>query len=121
MIYTHSSADLNVDHRIVNQSVLTAFRPQDGEKWEEIRSFEVPSSTEYGHKSVTNFFMPNLYIDITKHIERKIIAIDNYHKEVRNYPHPRSLESVRNLAKYRGNQVGLFYAESFEVLRKIER
>ncbi len=121
LIYTHASADLNIDHRLVNQAVMTAFRPQNGEIYDEIRTFEVPSSTEYGHKSVTQQFSPNLYIDITDFIEKKIEGIKNYFSEIRNYPHPRSLESIKNLAKYRGNQVGLFYAESFEVLRKIER
>ena len=32
LIYTHTSADLNIDHRIINQAVLTAFRPQPNEK-----------------------------------------------------------------------------------------
>lgn len=30
-IYTHSFADLNIDHRIVNQAVTTTFRPQTNE------------------------------------------------------------------------------------------
>ena len=40
---------------------------------------------------------------------------------MRNPPHSRSIEGIENLAKYRGNQVGLHYAEAFEVIRKIER
>ena len=40
---------------------------------------------------------------------------------MRNYPHSRSYEAIHNLARYRGNQVGLEYAEAFEVIRKIER
>jgi LmbE family N-acetylglucosaminyl deacetylase len=121
LIYTHSSSDLNIDHRIVCQSVLTAFRPQPNEEFEEIRTFEIPSSTDYGHKSVTDIFCPNLYVNIEFFIENKINALKQYDLELRNEPHPRSIESVKNLAKYRGSQVGLFYAESFEVLRKIVR
>ena len=48
IVYTHSSADLNIDHRIVNQATLTAFRPLKDEVWKEIRTFEIPSSTDYG-------------------------------------------------------------------------
>ena len=44
VIYTHSAADLNVDHRITLEATLTAFRPQPTEKYTEIISFEVQSS-----------------------------------------------------------------------------
>ena len=36
-------------------------------------------------------------------------------------PTENSIDGVKNLAKYRGNQVGLYYAEAFEIIRKIER
>ena len=35
------------------------------------------------------------------------------------YPHPRSIESIESLAKYRGTQVGLKYAESFKLIYEI--
>ena len=56
IVYTHSSADLNIDHRIVSQATLIAFRPQPNEVWQEIRTFEIASATDYGHKSITNLF-----------------------------------------------------------------
>ena len=37
-----------------------------------------------------------------------------------DYPHSRSIEVIKNLAKLRGNQVGCDMAEAFEVIRKIE-
>ena len=121
IIYTHSSADLNIDHRIVNQATLTAFRPLKNESWKEIRTFEIPSSTDYGHKSVTNIFNPNLYIDISSYIDQKLNALKNYDEEILPPPNSRSYEGIENLAKFRGNQAGLNYAEAFEVIRKIER
>ncbi len=121
IIYTHSSADLNIDHRIVNQATLTAFRPLKDERWREIRTFEIPSSTDYGHKSVTNIFNPNLYIDISSYISQKLNALKNYEEEILVPPNSRSYDGIQNLAKYRGNQSGLNYAEAFEVIRKIER
>ena len=68
IIYTHSSADLNIDHRIVNQATLTAFRPFQNECWKEIRTFEIPSSTDYGHKSITNIFAKRAVTYIIKQI-----------------------------------------------------
>lgn len=121
IIYTHSSADLNIDHRIVSQATLTAFRPQPNDTWHEIRTFEIASATDYGHRSITNVFYPNLYVDITSYWEQKLSALIAYNKEMRDAPHTRSLSGLENLAKYRGNQSGLKYAEAFEILRKIER
>jgi len=121
IIYTHSSADLNIDHRVVNQAILTAFRPHSEENWQEIRAFEVASATDYGHKSVTNTFYPNLYIDITDTWENKLAALNEYSMEMKNSPHSRSFDGLENLAKYRGNQVGLDYAEAFEIIKKIVR
>ena len=89
--------------------------------WEEIRTFEVTSSTDYGHKSITNSFSPNLYINVIDFWDKKLEALKAYNTEMRNLPHARSIEAIENLAKYRGNQVGLFYAEAFEVIRKIVR
>ena len=121
IIYTHSSADLNIDHRIVNQATFTAFRPFQNECWKEIRTFEIPSSTDYGHKSITNIFNPNLYIHISSYISQKLNALKNYEEEILPPPNSRSYEGIKNLAKFRGNQSGLNYAEAFEVIRKIER
>jgi LmbE family N-acetylglucosaminyl deacetylase len=121
LVYTHSSADLNVDHRVVSQATLTAFRPQPNEIWQEIRTFEIASATDYGHKSITNLFYPNLYVDITGTWEKKLAALNEYKMEMRDAPHARSFEGLENLAKHRGNQVGLKYAEAFEIIRKIER
>lgn len=121
LVYTHSAADLNIDHRIVSQATLTAFRPQPNETWQEIRTFEIASATDYGHKSITNIFSPNLYIDITNTWKKKLAALGAYQMEMRSAPHARSFEGLENLAKYRGHQVGLCYAEAFEIIRKIER
>ena len=121
IIYTHSPADLNVDHQLVSKAVLTAFRPQAEEFWKEIRLFEIPSATDYGHSSITNIFRPNLFINIEDTLEIKLKALKAYHSEMRSYPNSRSYRGVENLAEYRGNQVGLKYAESFEIIRKIIR
>jgi len=121
LVYTHSCADLNVDHRVVANAVLTAFRPQPNETCKEIRLFEVVSATDYGNPSITGLFAPNLFVDITSEWASKERALDAYSAEMRDYPHSRSIEGIKNLAKLRGNQVGCNMAEAFEVIRKIEQ
>lgn len=120
LVYTHAAADLNIDHQVLAQAVLTAFRPQPKETCKEIRAFEVPSATDYGHPSVTSIFKPNLYIDISSTWDKKYDALSAYGQELRDSPHTRSHDGIRLLALIRGYQVGLPMAEAFEVLRRIE-
>ena len=121
LVYTHSGADLNVDHRVVANAVLTAFRPQPNEVCKEIRLFEVASATDFGHENITGRFVPNLFIGIGETWEEKLLALNAYGTEVRDYPHSRSFEGLKNLAQLRGNQVGLSMAEAFQVIRKVEK
>ena len=78
LVYTHSCADLNVDHRVVANAVLTAFRPQPSETCKEIRLFEVASATDYGNPAVTGSFVPNLFVDITNNWDSKERALKAY-------------------------------------------
>lgn len=121
IIYTHSQADLNIDHRIVNQATLTAFRPQSNELCSEIRLMEVSSATDYSFGKINGLFEPNLFISIKDVWDLKLKALESYSMEIRDYPHTRSYDGIKNLAKYRGNQVGLDMAEAFEIVRKIKR
>lgn len=120
IVYTHSGADLNIDHRVVANAVLTAFRPQPSEACKEIRLFEVASATDYGNPKLTGSFTPNLFVDITNTWDSKLNALKAYNDEMRDYPHSRSIDAIKNLAKIRGNQVGYGIAEAFEIIRKLE-
>ena len=120
LVYFHSEADLNVDHRKLSSAVLTAFRPQPGETCKELRVFEVPSATDFGDETIIGRFLPNLFIDISETWAHKLSALQAYSSEMRDYPHSRSLEAIENLAKIRGNQNGLKLAEAFQIIRKIE-
>ena len=120
LVYTSSGADLNIDHRVVANAVLTAFRPQPGELCKEIRLFEIPSATDYGHPSLTGKFLPNLFISIKNTWEAKLKALKAYRQEMKPYPHSRSIDGVKTNAEYRGKQIGVALAEAFEVIRKLE-
>ena len=121
IIYTHSPNDLNVDHGIAAMATLTAFRPEPTEKYDEIRFFEVASSSDFSVTQLNNKFEPNLFININNFLEKKIKALECYDEEIRNYPHSRSYKKIEALAEYRGAQSGMNFAEAFEVVRRIER
>ena len=116
IIYTNFWNDLNVDHRVVFRAVLTACRPTMKEV-KQISCFEVPSSTEWQYPSE---FSPNCFQDISLHLEGKIQAFKKFKTEIRKYPHPRSSEGLRIIAKRWGLVSGLKAAEPFIIVRKIE-
>lgn len=117
-IYTHHSGDLNIDHRLTHQAVLTAARPQ-GPDSPDLLFFEVPSSTEWATPGTFTPFLPNWHQDIAATLEGKLAALAVYADELRPWPHPRSIDAVRDLARLRGAQVGLAAAEAFMLGRLV--
>lgn len=119
IIFTHTNCDLNIDHVITHQAVLTATRPMPGCIVKELYAFEIPSSTEWAFQRFGHVFRPNVFVDITDTLNRKIKAMMIYESELRKFPHPRSDGAMTALAKYRGSTAGIEAAEAFELMRKI--
>lgn len=114
IVYTHFEGDVNRDHQCVYQSTLVACRPVPGQKIKELYSFSVPSSTEWNVQTKQAVFTPTVYVDIEGiYAEKKYKAMACYRTELREYPHPRSIETLTILDKATGLQVGLKCAESF--------
>jgi LmbE family N-acetylglucosaminyl deacetylase len=119
IIYTHHKNDLNMDHRIAFDAVLTACRPKIGQSVREILSFEIPSSTEWNYP---HMFTPNVFIEISATINKKIMALESYQSEVDGckYPCPTSPKAVRILAQKRGCEAGMEFTEAFELVRSLK-
>ena len=112
IVFTSPKNDLNRDHDVTFNSTLVATRPSSsGVK--KVFSYELPGYTKKP-------FSPNHYEDITKQFVHKIKAFKMYKSEIMKFQHPRSIESIENLAVYRGIQAGIAKAESFELIRNIE-
>jgi len=121
LVLTHHPGDYNWDHTVTFDAVMMAARCNPPEfSPSEIRTFEVLSSTERAWQESSRIFAPNLYVDIARNIDAKKLAMSYYEAEYRPYPHPRSIESIEYLARRRGNEVGLMYAEAFHTVRKVE-
>lgn len=117
IIYTHFSGDLNIDHKITFQAVLTACRPMIDETVKEIYSFYIASATDWGQYP-GNVFSPTLFVNIEDDIDQKMELLKLY-DEMREYPHPRSLRAIKNISEYYGSMIGCHNAEAFEVIRHI--
>ena len=117
LIYTHHAGDLNVDHSVVARAVLTASRTLPGSCVRRVCAGEVSSSSEFGFPE--DRFVPTSYVDIGAFIDRKCSALEAYTSELRQWPHPRSVETVRALAALRGSEVGVNVAEALRVVREV--
>jgi len=109
--------DYDQDHRACYQAGLAATRPipcQTGKHLvRRVLTYEMPKLVW------ANAFRPNVYIDITEVIDRKLDSIALYKTQLRAQPHIRSLANIRALAQLRGSEIGVAYAEAFQVLRWI--
>ena len=117
LVYTHHHGDLNVDHRVVFEATMTAFRPQPGASVREIRSFEVPSAT--GWMGKVSHFNPDTWVDVASVWRAKREAMLAYEQELKPAPHARSLEGIEALARFRGATVGMELAEGFVTERRL--
>lgn len=118
-IFTHYSHCLNIDHKKTYEAVITACRPINNISVKKILSFEIPSSTDWASHKGKNFH-PNYFIDISTTLNEKLKLIKYYKKELRNYPHSRSLTGIKSLASFRGTSCGVKFAEGFYLNRLIE-
>ena len=117
IVYVQFGGDINRDHALTFEAASIALRPT-ADSVKEVYTFYTVGSTEL---KTPGEFNPNVWVDIEDQIERKLKAFACYKSEIRDYPHPRSLEGIRNVAAFYGNQCCLRYAEAFMLMRKIAR
>lgn len=119
LVMTHHAGDVNVDHRVLHDAVIAACRPQPHHSVKNLLFFEVPSSTEWRPAASGIHFAPNYFYDVSAYLAQKLEALSAYEPEMRSFPHPRSIEAVEHLARWRGATVGCAAAEAFMLGRSI--
>lgn len=117
IVYLQYGYDINRDHQILFQAALVATRPME-QFIQSIFAFDTVSSTEWAYP---RSFVPDTWVDISTTLERKIEAMACYETELRDWPHPRSLHSLRVKAESSGSQVVSEAAECFMTIRRVLR
>ncbi len=112
-LLTHHSGDVNIDHRITHDAVISACRPVPGHPVKRLLFFETPSSTEWRPVTSATAFNPDLFVDVSCFVARKQAALNEYKLEMREFPHPRSDLAINALMAWRGATVGVDAAEAF--------
>lgn len=119
LVITHHPSDTNNDHlhtSLACQAAMRLFqRRTDVKPIREFWYMEVPSATDWSVNRAMAPFTPNTFVEVGEEgVARKIAALSQYRGVMRDYPHPRSGETLRGLAAYRGSQAGLVFAEAFD-------
>ena len=109
--------DVHSDHQVVFRAVASSSKWFRNPSINRILAYETPSETEFGLKP-NESFIPNVFIDISLYLNKKIDALRIYESELGQHPFPRSEESIRALATIRGASSGFDFAEAFQLLRE---
>ena len=121
IVYTTFWNDIHQDHKTVYEWVCRATRVHGSLNVKQFYVGEIPSSTDQYPKINGYTFNPNFYVKLSeKEAILKAKSILCYENEVRQYPHPRSVDGILNLSKIRGQECGAHFAEAFMCLRYIE-
>ena len=102
VVYVPSPTDIHQDHQVISQEGLRAFKNTS------LLGYEMP----WNNVS----FMTRAFSVVNEfHIQKKIDALEKYETQRhRTYLNP---DFIRSLATTRGVQIGVKYAEAFEVIR----
>src|SRR5436309_1964382 len=95
IVYSQHGGDINHDHQALFRAVLVATRPTEP-FISAVYAFDTASSTEWAFPRA---FVPDTWVDISVTLERKLAAMMHYSSELREYPHPRSIEGLRHRAE----------------------
>ena len=111
-------SDVHSDHKIVSEAVTTCVKNFRSPYIKRILAYETLSETNFNTIKKNNFF-PNHYEDISNFLNLKIKAMKIYKSELKKFPFPRSIKTIKALATLRGSEIGKKAAEGFEVLKQI--
>ena len=121
VVYLPFRGDVHTDHATVFDAAVSCAKWFRYVSILRVLCYETPSETEFGLNPEGARFSPNSFVDITPYIDRKIEIAQMYEGEMGEFPFPRSADALRALAQVRGATCGCHAAESFMVLREINK
>lgn len=121
VLYCMNRSDAHSDHRIIFEAVFSCTKSFRYPSIKKILMYECISETEFAPALIEKVFIPNYFVDITDYIDKKLEIMKVYDSELSDPPFPRSIENIKSLALFRGSSVGVKYAESFHLLKYIDK
>lgn len=112
--------DVHSDHRIIFDAVYSCTKSFRAPYLKKVLSMEILSETDQANGE--NGFIPNIFVDISPYIEKKIEIMSIYESEISESPFPRNANAIKGLAAYRGATSYYEYSEAFYLIKeRIER
>ena len=121
IIYVMNRSDAHSDHRIVFESVMSCTKSFRYPYIKKVLMYECLSETEFAPILPENVFQPNYFVDISNFLHKKIEIMKIFHSELGVHPFPRSIKNIEALATFRGASVGVEFAESFQLIKFIDK
>lgn len=119
IVYLPFKGDVHSDHRKIFEASYSCTKSFRYPFIKKIYMMETLSETDYAPSTKEDSFIPNVFVDITEFLEKKIEIMNIFESEIDQHPFPRSVENIKALATYRGGTSGCRYAESFMLLKEI--
>lgn len=116
VIYMMFAHDVHSDHRVAFDAVYSCTKSFRYPFIERLYMMETLSETDFAPSITSSSFTPNVFVDITDFIDRKLEIMSFYEQELMDEQYPRSLSSIRALARLRGSRSGVMFAEAFQLL-----
>lgn len=118
-LYVPHPGDVHRDHQLVFQAAMVCSRPTGDHYPRRILAYETVSETDWYAPPITPAFAPNVFVNITPFMEKKLEACAMYASQMQQAPHQRSMEGLRALSVTRGHAMGMPHAEAFMLIREI--
>jgi len=119
IIYLPFKGDVHSDHRKIFEASYSCTKSFRYPFIKKIYMIETLSETEFAPSTKEDSFVPNVFVDISKYMDKKIDIIRVFNSEIAEHPFPRSERNLRALGTIRGATAGVDYAESFMLLKEI--
>jgi len=118
-VYLPNRSDVHSDHMIVFNAAWSCCKIFRFPFIRRVLMYEIPSETDFAPALPESAFFPNIFSDISPHLDRKIEIMREYRDELREHPFPRSEQNIRSLATVRGATANVKYAEAYMLLREV--
>ncbi len=119
IIYLPFKGDVHSDHRVIFQAAFSCTKWFRYPYIKKIYMVETLSETEFAPATKEDSFIPNVYVDISEFMDKKLEIMNMYSSEIGLHPFPRSDTNIKALGGFRGASIGCDYAESFMLLKEI--
>jgi len=119
IIYLPFKGDVHSDHRKIFEASYSCTKSFRYPFIKKIYMMETLSETEFAPSTKEDSFIPNVFVDISDFIDKKLEIMQIFKSEIAEHPFPRSERNIKALATFRGAISGCEYAESFMLLKEI--